>query len=536
MKSWRSRGWLAALVLGYALLYIVHYAETAYSLPRSLNPDALGMVRELFLKSLAFAPLAWFAEGPCQRLPHLNVAVLMVAATLLVSGYLGALRSVARGPAEWSLPRILGWSALAALPLLTLLPPASIDYAAYILNGRVASVYHLNPWRDPIQQFPAEQSYVAPFIWGPGLCCIYGPVFVVVMTVLTFISHLLAPGNMAPGSFVLNMLLLRAVNIAFFVAAAVAVWRINGRLWPRQQRLVTTAFLFNPLLVYEGIASLHNDLWGMVFLLWACVLFLEDDTRFLVPLALSILTKYIAIAAAPFMAVYYVRRRDWPRLGWMAVTVLVSLALVKVTAGDYLAATLAAKSTRGLCMGSGPIWTACLIDFFHKAPNLNDLCSQMSTLLTRLFVPIYVALVWQTRTRQQALLNCAWALSLYFVAAHLQLMPWYLLWPLGMLFMVRWTRATANLVWAAGLAVFSYASYFWHHHNSGHGISIPIQLAAFATIAVLPVLLYQAGRRRWWSVCTPPEESLDEERGGGRRISRSKTDRAGSRELQRVTR
>jgi hypothetical protein len=102
--------------------------------------------------------------------------------------------------------------------------------------------------------------------------------------------------------------------------------------------------------------------------------------------------------------------------------------------------------------------------------------------------------------------------------------------------MVRWTRAMANIAWAAGLAVFSYASYFWHHHNSGHGISIPIQLAAFATIAVLPVLLYQAGRWRWWSVCALPEEMPEGGLPSAGRSSRGETGRAGSREPQRAGR
>ena len=41
------------------------------------------------------------------------------------------------------------------------------------------------------------------------------------------------------------------------------MWRINGRLWPTQQRLVTAAFLFNPLLIFESLGALHNDIWGV---------------------------------------------------------------------------------------------------------------------------------------------------------------------------------------------------------------------------------------------------------------------------------
>src|SRR5262249_7495259 len=153
-------------------------------------------------------------------------------------------------------------------------------------------------------------------VWGPQLECVYGPTFVGAMAMLTFVTHLLAPGDVTLASFLLNVLLLRIFSFAVFLAAAVAIWRINALLWPRQQRSVTAAFLLNPLVVYEGIAGLHNDLWGMMLLLWACYLFLRNDRRFAVPLLLSILTKYIALFAAPFLGVYYLRRRAWRRMAW----------------------------------------------------------------------------------------------------------------------------------------------------------------------------------------------------------------------------
>jgi hypothetical protein len=507
MKSWRSSGWLAALVLGYALLYVVHYAETAYSLQTGANADSFRMVRALFLKTLACAPCAWFAEGPCQRLPHLSVALLLIAGALLAIGYLGALRSVSRRPGEWPLRRILGWAALAALPLLLLLPPTSIDYAAYILNGRVASVYHVSPWHHPLKEFPAEDRYVAACIWGADLKCNYGPTFVLGMALLTGISHLLAPGAVTPASFLLNVLLLRAFNVAVLVAAAVAIWRINGLCWPRQQRLVTAAFLLNPLLAYEGIATLHNDLWGMMLLLWACYLFLRADTRFLVPLSLSLLTKYLAVFAVPFLGAYYVRRRDWRRIGWLAAALLANLVIIQFTAGENLARLV--KGARGSDIESGPFWVARLIAMVCSAPEFPTLVGWMGRLLIGLFVIGYLVLLWRTHTRRHVLLHSAWALGVYFVAVHLGLKLWYLLWPVGLLFTIQWTRATANLAWATSLTVLSYVSYFWHHNNWHSSHSLPIQACGYVALAVLPVLAGVLGQRGWWSVCEPAEEEVD---------------------------
>src|SRR5689334_19285118 len=110
----------ALLFLGYALLFAVHFAETAYALPRTLNPDAYGMVQRFFLAGLQWAPLRWVACGPCQRWTHLNVTLFVPAVLLMSLGYAAALRAVQCRPQAWPFARLLGGAALAALPLLAI--------------------------------------------------------------------------------------------------------------------------------------------------------------------------------------------------------------------------------------------------------------------------------------------------------------------------------------------------------------------------------------------------------------------------------
>src|SRR5712692_10160978 len=98
MRFWRLRAWQAALMLGYLLFYVVHLAECAYSLPRGLNPDCVGMVGRLVEQSLRFASIRWFVLGVCQRYPSLNLLLFGPAVALLCLGYLGALRAVQREP------------------------------------------------------------------------------------------------------------------------------------------------------------------------------------------------------------------------------------------------------------------------------------------------------------------------------------------------------------------------------------------------------------------------------------------------------
>lgn len=497
----RAFGGIMALGLGYLLFLAVFLAEAAYTLPRKLNPDCLGMAGHWFAASLALSPLRSFAEGPCQRFPQLGAGTLVAAVVLLGLGYLAVLRAVQRHPEGWTLPRLLAGAGLAALPLLLLLPPTSQDYLAYLFGGRVASVYHLNPWHHTLAEFPSEHNYLAPAIWGGDYRFIYGPVWALVMAAVTAIVQAVAPGRLTPESFLVGVGLLRVANIAALIAAGNAVWRINGRLWPGQQRLVTAAFLLNPLLVYEAVGALHNDIWGLMLLLWACDLFLRDDIRFVAPLALSILTKYIAFAFVPLLCVYYARRRDWRRLGWLALGLLVSLALAWPTLTEDLVSHLILSTPRLIWSPTAmPLFIFSVLQMATGLTTLGAVVLAVTRMLTILFIPVYLTLLWRTRTREQVIENGLWALALYFAAVYVQTMQWYYVWPLGLLCLLRWTRATANLVWASGAVLLGYLHYFGTHNRW----SLPLLAGCFLLAVILPALIGLAGRCGWWSALPLP--------------------------------
>jgi hypothetical protein len=505
MVSWKSRSWLAALILGYLLFYGVHLAECAYSVPRQLNDDCLGMIVALVARGLTFAPVRWFVESPCQRFPHLNLAFLVPAVLLLAMGYLGALRAVHCRPEAWPLSRLLGWSALAALPLLAILPPTSVDYLAYLFAGRVASVYHQSPWKHTLIEYPAEFNYLLPQVLGADLTCVYGPVWGAVMTAVTALGEWTAPGPLTLPGFLLNVLLLRAGNVAAFLAGAAAVWRINGLLWPRQQRLVTAAFLLNPLLVFEAVGALHNDVWGVAFLLWAYYLFLRNDARFLVPFALSILTKYVAFALAPLFVIYYWRARDWRRLAWTVGTALLCVGLTLLTSHtDYVFSRVTGNDGITATSMTLPMMATFFIGLIHSVSDPDAFVLFLVRVCTVLFLPFYVWLLGRTRTRDQVLVHGLWVLAVYFTAVYVQTMAWYFFWPLGLLCAIRWTRAATNLAWASCALLLSYISYFWHHNV---GPWNPwCQLSSFVLAMGLPALAWVVGQHGGWSACPGSED------------------------------
>jgi hypothetical protein len=516
MTAWRGRNWLLALMSGYLLFYAILFAETAYILPRLYAHGYADFPAERFRAewlrvALQLRPLHWFACGPCQRCRHLGLTLLPAAVLLLALGYLGALRAVQRQPEAWSFRRLLGLAAFAALPLALLLPPTSGDYVAYLFTGRLLSVYHVSPWHHVLAEFPAEQRYLSPTAWGASLQCIYGPVWAAVVAVTTGIAHLALPGDLTFAGLMLNVLLLRGAHALALAAAGAAVWRINGRWWPHQQRLVTAAFLLNPLLVYEAMGALHNDIWGVAFLLWTCDLFLRDDPRaarvprFLVPLTLSFLTKYIILVMAPFIGVFYWRRRDWRRLGWLGATVFIGLGVVRLTSmhqmNGYVSASRAQFLLTPTCL---PQFIAILLTLARGMPVLHvSLVQTAAQVAMVIYVPVYLALVARTRTQEQVITHSLQALLLYLACVYMQTVPWYYLWPLGLLCAIRWRPAVINAAWASSLMLLGYGVQLWNHAGL-HGWDSWTLVPGFLMAVAVPALVCLAGHCGGWSVCAMP--------------------------------
>jgi hypothetical protein len=529
MHRTRSWGWPVTLALGYVLFHALFLAEMACSLPRGQNPDCLGQHAVWFVRSLALAPIRAFCAGPCQRFPQLGTWLLACTSLLLGIGYLGALRAVQRQPERGSFARLLGWAGAAAIPLLLVLPHTSVDYLLYLFGGRVAAVYHQSPWGHALAEFPAEMSYLSPRIWGPDIQFIYGPASGLITALLAGTGQLVAPGKITPESFLVNVVLIRFANILAVVAAGRAVWRINGRLWPGQQRLVTAAFLLNPLLIYEAVGAMHNDIWGVMFLLWAFDLFLRDDARFAVPLTLSILVKYMAFALTPILCLYYARRRDWRRLATTVAAVLVSLVVTRMVCSDYVMGHIIG---RGRDLGTSPTafpqFLVHLLTMAAPVPDRDGLMRSLSGGLSILFAPIYAAFVWRARTREQVIESSLWAITVYLVVVYVQSMQWYFICPLGLLCAVRWTRGRANLAWASWAVLLGYVRYFWSHNRC----TSPSVVVGFLLAIGLPAALYLAGRQGWWRALplapaaeadpAPRPRERAAARSGGKRAARAR--------------
>jgi len=115
---------------------------------------------------------------------------------------------------------------------------------------------------------------------------------------------------------------------------------------------------------------------------------------------------------------------------------------------------------------------------------------------------VFTALVWRTRTLEQVILHTLWAMAIYFTCVYVDGMPWYYVWPLGLLCVTRWSSpgarqlAVPNLLGASALLMCGYLVQLWNHSGVG-GWEIRALVPAFLISIALPALLAFAGRRGW---------------------------------------
>lgn len=199
---------------------------------------------------------------------------------------------------------ILTWTAGAALALMAVVPFHSRDIYGYINRGAQQAFYDLNPYIFTVEDLPnwhQDLMFHDHWINNP---CPYG-----------FFFALLAKGIclLSGHHFFASFLLFKGFNVLTHLATTWAVFAASRR-W-QHPRPWFNAYLYglNPLMLLQMIGNGHNDLL-LGLTLMASVVMITDRERSwmaLPMLMLSVMTKYAAIAALPWLLSYSLKQKDW---------------------------------------------------------------------------------------------------------------------------------------------------------------------------------------------------------------------------------
>ncbi|MEY4917192.1 MAG: hypothetical protein RL616_1105 [Verrucomicrobiota bacterium] len=173
----------------------------------------------------------------------------------------------------------------------------SSDVFAYALYGRVASVYHANPYdlappvagNDPFLRL-FGQEYLPSW---------YGPVWTLLSAVIT---------KLGGANVALTVLLFRLTSSLTALACAWLILVSLRRHAPERATQGLVFFLWNPLLILETSISGHNDSVMLVFVLLAVWLHLRGwKTAAVVALTLSALVKFLTGMLIPLYVLLVLR-------------------------------------------------------------------------------------------------------------------------------------------------------------------------------------------------------------------------------------
>ncbi len=394
-----------------------------------------------------WGPLRWLVDVTGLDAIHGSslVAASIVASILATVAFLAILREAWRGTVS---PRLVIAMAVAFHVVVFFLPLLfSRDVYSYTYYGRIAGVYHANPYVATPSDFPRDAlaSYVGPrWVETPA---VYGPLF-------TMASSLVARLVSTVGGMILAF---RLIAIAASLATIAVVAGLVRRVRPGRMAFAVAIVGLNPVVLFQSVASGHNDLLVALAIAGALALvFSGRDLPATAVLTLGALVKAPAAVPLLLLIVVVVSRRE---PGRRVRTLLEHAAVVAFVTLIFAAPFLQTKDTTlGMVeLAHHQGWLA-PSRFFARV--LDELTGERLGVLARVSFAVLLAaalfllarsLVRRAPSVPPEAVGAAWGWGLLFLTLlGPVLLPWYVVWTLSLAWLLpRVPRLTLILTGAA---------------------------------------------------------------------------------------
>jgi hypothetical protein len=428
LASPRVRLWL------YGLGMLIPVFGFAWRYP--LGPNALGLTDIGKLAEYRALPFVGYLGG--------------IAALYLL--YLLALRESRQLTPRQALPPILGCGALMTVGMSWLYPVNAIDVFLYAVRSRLLTTYGANPNAAFPRDFPADTW--ANFMTGEWATHVspYGPLW----------NLLAAPFTALSGDNIIAALVGFKVLMSACVLAGgwVIARALIAAARPQDAAAGALLYIWNPLVLWEGVGNAHNDVLLTLLVLlamwaWAARESRAKDrdprseagdvgSRFSIPgsgalviplLVVAALLKYVTLPLIPLAAIalWYTTgsARARARLfGWSALLSLAALAIALFPFYD-LTALVASITDQGSIAVTSPAASALiLLDDHYPREAIRP--------WLRLLGVGSVLIVWAyqagalSRRRERLPRASFEVLFVFLLLAAWNLRPWYVIWLLGL--------------------------------------------------------------------------------------------------------
>lgn len=340
--------------------------------------------------------------------------------------------------------------AIIALIFVAVLPFTSSDIFYYLGVGRIDNAYHQNPYYTTIKEF-VEQGENSKYLqtdtvleqgynnYWSNTTVVYGPVWQLICKVVAGVSF---------GNIDFALLIFKLLNVFVHLCNCYLIYKISHK------RIFTLLYGLNPLVLIEGIACVHNDIFVVLFMLLALYFLTQKKNLVATVVFLAIATaiKYFAIILLPFVIIYYFREEK--PLKRFEKCIQYGLIFLIVFAIPYIFYVRDAQVLSGLFVQQEKLaksFYIILTEYFRE-PDLS--ATTVNHILLGAFTIIYFFTCMVLLNKKEIRLRDEMKKANYFVMAFLFLLitnfqPWYIIW----LFPLLMWQSSENIKWIPQIAI-----------------------------------------------------------------------------------
>ena len=373
--------------------------------------------------------------------------------------YVLALRETRRLPARTAMPAVVAGGVALALAFAAMYPVNAIDLFLYAVRSRLFTAHGADPLAAYPEDYPEDPwSRFASREWADNVSP-YGPLWNLVAAPIT---------ALAGDRLLLALVGFKALAVAAILLGGWLVARTLAATRPDGAATGALFYLWNPLVLWEGVGNGHNDAVLAVPLLLALLAWARRRDRWVVPwLLVGVLLKYVTGLLVPLAALALWRRAGgWPAR-WRLVFGSVGIALVATVIAFFpfyaplaVRDSLAAQGTIFLTSPAAVV----VAEWRIRDPDADpDDLKRWSRIVGQALLLAGLAVlarrVWVDPARLPR--SAFEALFLFLLVATWNFRGWYLIWLVAVAATLPWGwPAWRTIAWTAG-ALAGYGHFIW---------------------------------------------------------------------------
>jgi len=420
----------------------------------------------------------------------------VVGLSLLFGGYLLALRSVRRLPARRAAPPVFAVGALLGGIFAGMYPVLAIDIFIYAARSRLWTEYGLNPnairpeqfWSDPYMHFASRgwSREVSP----------YGPLW----------NLIAAPGTWLGGDSIATALIIyKATAVLAVLATGLVIMRALLAIRPEDAAAGALFYLWNPLVLWEGIGNGHNDVVIALLIALAALAWVKPAHALVLPMLVTATAiKYVTVLLIPLAVVALWRAHPTrkARLRIAALSATLSLGVVMIALYPFYNIRVLVES---LDRQSGLFATSPAAVVVEQLSLFIDVLTARTWVVgigTCLVAIAMATLLWSVWRRPDRLIRAWFEMLFVFLSiASWNFRGWYLIWLIAAAALLPLGWATARTVtWTAGsLAAYSLFIWVWAwwdvDFTTIQNVAVPLMFGAPLLLTAIELVLRAQSKR-----------------------------------------